>query len=321
MRIAISTSDKSLYGGLKEAKIDGLKVSVKNRDSIERGELLQLTVSVASSVASGAIKLLAEWLCKKLKNHEQQTTVINGNQINLGTMSVGSMMQLLSSTKADPANVDRTVECRLQESLSTSIHDVLSIPSGYRICVSLLDKSGRKKRRSASVEDWSPESGLLEVSFERKAVKQTTPKRSNQTDMHALKAVAANPGTSAKLENSNPVADLVRALDRAESRPGFNFVVLKWFRDSVLMAEGLEWTVSDSMRQEVLRTAIEERLILTSKVPNPKSPQFPVTTIRLNRLLPEVKSILGERPVPVADFQPVAMRGESLSTTILRERR
>jgi hypothetical protein len=57
-----------------------------------------------------------------------------------------------------------------------------------------------------------------------------------------------------------------------------------------------------------------------SKVPNPKSPQFPVTAIRLNRLLPEIQAILGEQ-VADSDFRPVDIRGEQLSATVLRERR
>lgn len=97
---------------------------------------------------------------------------------------------------------------------------------------------------------------------------------------------------------------------------------LKWFRDTALVSEGYPWASSDAMRQNVLRIAIENRLVLTSKVANPKAPQFPVTAIRLNRLMPEVKKILGdENEGGGFDFHPVEIRGESLSATILRERR
>jgi len=71
----------------------------------------------------------------------------------------------------------------------------------------------------------------------------------------------------------------------------------------------------------VLREAIEKRLVLTNKVPNPKSPQFPVTALRLNRSLPETQAILGTHDTTSSEFQPVAIRGEAISTTILRERR
>jgi len=119
----------------------------------------------------------------------------------------------------------------------------------------------------------------------------------------------------------HPISDLVRALDRAESTPGYDFVALKWFRDVFLPAEGFEWAKADSSRQDVLRNAIEKRLVLTSKVPNPKSPQFPVTAIRLNRLLADNQAILRARQGSDSGFHPVEIRGENLSTTILRERR
>jgi hypothetical protein len=65
---------------------------------------------------------------------------------------------------------------------------------------------------------------------------------------------------------------------------------------------------------------IDKRLVLVGKVPNPKSPQFPVTSIRLNRLMPELQEVLG-LPKKDLDFHPIRIKGEPLSATILRERR
>jgi len=48
---------------------------------------------------------------------------------------------------------------------------------------------------------------------------------------------------------------------------------------------------------------------------------FPVTAIRLNRSLPEVQTLLGAAADSPLGFQPVAIRGEALSATVLRERR
>jgi hypothetical protein len=175
------------------------------------------------------------------------------------------------------------------------------IPKGYRVHVSLVDKKGRKKRKTASADNWSPDLGEVRLNFEPDA----------SADLIAKKSDA---------KASEPTSDLVRTLDRVEFRPGYQFVALKWFRDVALPGESFEWAQSDSVRQDLLREAIEKRLILTSKVPNPKSPQFPVTAIRLNRLLPEIQAILGEH-VADSDFRPVDIRGERLSATVLRERR
>jgi hypothetical protein len=149
------------------------------------------------------------------------------------------------------------------------------------------------------------------------------PETSSPDVMVAEQKQDLSPKLSAKKSEAKapvPMSDLVRTLDRVESRPGYQFVALKWFRDVALPGESLEWAQSDSLRQDLLREAIEKRLILTSKVPNPKSPQFPVTAIRLNRLLPDVQAILGEQ-VADSDFRPVDIRGEKLSATVLRERR
>jgi hypothetical protein len=121
-------------------------------------------------------------------------------------------------------------------------------------------------------------------------------------------------------QGNTPEAELLKALDRTESTPGWNFVSLKKFRDEILPAENIPSIRTDAERQSVIRSAIEKRLILTKPIPNPKSPQFPVTSIRVNRLLPEVQLILGTAKVDM-DFHPIHIKGEPLSATILRERR
>jgi hypothetical protein len=114
--------------------------------------------------------------------------------------------------------------------------------------------------------------------------------------------------------------ELVRALDRAESTPGWSFVSLKKFRDEILPLEDIPFLRTDVERQNALRYAIDKRLILRGKVQNPKAPQFPVTSIRLNRFMPEVQEVLGQ-PKNDLDFHPIHIKGEPLSATILRERR
>jgi hypothetical protein len=204
------------------------------------------------------------------------------------------------------AELEFLLERGLSESLSASLDQPLA---GYRPRVSLIDKSGRKKRHNAAADNWSPESGEIRITFE--AEPESEPNRPVST---------AAKGEIPPEVFADGLQDLVRHLDRAESRPGYNFVSLKWFRDSVLAAVRPEWANPEG-RNRILREAIEARLVLTSKVPNPKSPEFPVTALRLNRSLPEVQAILGNRDTVSADFQPVAIRGEAISTTILRERR
>lgn len=215
------------------------------------------------------------------------------------------------------------------------------IPARFRPHITLFGPE-RKMKRNAAAKNWTAESGEIRIRFERVEAKSSVASAEESglkpgKDGHyrfprELDNKDAKPSESPSVRSSdrrlkNPVspgfdpqADLIRALDHAESRPGFNFVALKWFRDVALLEEGFPWVQSDSARHEALRAAIEKRWILTSSVPNPKSPQFPVTAIRLNRMHPEVMIILGTMK-ETEDFKPFEIRGESLSTTILRERR
>ena len=214
---------------------------------------------------------------------------------------------------------------KLGDQLKSILHDLsYYLPEHYQVHVSMFS-NGRKKKSNAAANNWSPESGRIEIRFE------PTPKQDKQLSPEispaGVSGQAQSHGLSASVSGSYTqpaVTELLRALDRAESRPGWNFVPLKKFRDEMLPLEPRELCPSlrtDVEQRHILEFAIEKRLILTGKVPNPKSPQFPVTTIRLNRLMPEVKSALGQAAKPDLDFRPIEIPGESLSATILRERR
>src|SRR5271168_663188 len=101
------------------------------------------------------------------------------------------------------------IESRLEEDLSklrsaefksiAAMRERL-VPPGYRVHVQLLDKKGRKKRKDASADSWSPESGEIRISFEPEPESQ-----------HATApAIEAPPA-------ADPVSDLLRCLDRSES--------------------------------------------------------------------------------------------------------
>ncbi len=224
----------------------------------------------------------------------------------------------------------KQVEPRFAQELETPLKETLkklgySIPEKFRLRVSLLQANGRKKRSNAAADAWAPESDRLEFWLEP----CTTSEPAIASKSGPQPAVAPLPKThretlSPGLERESIMhpaeADLLKALDRAESIPGWNFVSLKKFRDEILPSADVPSIRSDVERQTVLASAIEKRFILTSKVQNPKSPQFPVTSIRLNRLMPEVQQVLG-LPKKNLDFHPIHIKGEPLSATILRERR
>src|SRR5207245_7195602 len=99
------------------------------------------------------------------------------------------------------------------------------------------------------------------------------------------------------------------------------FVPLKKFRDEILPLGKFESMPTEVERRNALDSVIKRKFVVVGHIPNPRSPQFPVTTIRLNRLMPEVKTTLGGGDNSDLEFRPVEIPGEPLSTTILRERR
>ncbi|MDP8991061.1 MAG: hypothetical protein M3N41_13390, partial [Acidobacteriota bacterium] len=161
------------------------------------------------------------------------------------------------------------------------------VPPGYCPVVALLDAKGRKKKKNAAARNWDPLSGSVLITL-----------KPDSPASRSKKAVAL----------PTPLAEAVRALDTAEHK--IAFVSLKWFRDQFLPTRGVAWAATPYVGQETVKEAIDRGLFLTSKVPNPKAPAFPVTAIRLNRDLQEVKQILGSAPVARRrTFQPVPIAG------------
>jgi hypothetical protein len=179
------------------------------------------------------------------------------------------------------------------------------VPAGYRAEVALLDGKGRKKRRDAAARNWDPLSGSVLITLKPQAPMSRSAKIREKHPVDAM---------------PTQLAEAVRALDAAEHKVAF--VALKWFRDQFLPGFGVAWAATPYAGQETVKEAIDRGLFLTSKVQNPKSPAFPVTAIRLNRDLPEVRQVLESAPMAHSRiFRPVAIAGEALSDTIVRDRR
>jgi len=226
------------------------------------------------------------------------------------------------------------IEPQLAQKLDAPWKDILQelsfpIPdTGYRLRVSLHNAKRRKKPSNAAAENWSPTSSdRAEIWFEPTPSPQDVRTGTPGIAEHASGRKAQEISGDALAQNMSvhsAEADLLKALDRAESKPGWSFVSLKKFRDEILPSEPFPpgaFQPTDVHWQDLLHSAIEKRLILVGKVPNPKSPQFPVTTIRLNRLLPEVRAILGsDGDEADLEFRPVEIQGEPLSATVIRER-
>src|SRR5437879_3377550 len=149
----------------------------------------------------------------------------------------------------------------LQSALSNPLKSVLDqrIPNGYEPRVVLVDDGNhkiRRKRKTASADNWIGESDQILIRFEPRSSAQGEPNREAPRNTPSAPVVA--PRT-----DKDVLTELIGALDRAEHRRGYDFVSLKWFRDTALVGESFDWARSASTRHQVLSGAIESRLILT----------------------------------------------------------
>lgn len=191
----------------------------------------------------------------------------------------------------------------------------LAPPIGLRPQVSLREgknlKESKPVQQDAPLSRWSKSCGFVAVSYWRPPIDEEE---------------VLYPGISATEPPSptragDPVRETVLLLAQAEKDPQLGFVSLKWFRDTYLTQQGFAWAALPEDRQRVLVDVIERNWVLTSKVENPKNPQFPVTAIKVNRALAEVLAILEQQRGTRPRFNPITMRGEALSQTVVRDRR
>jgi hypothetical protein len=202
-------------------------------------------------------------------------------------------------------------------------------PPGYQAIVELCGENGRSKRRNASASSWTPEEDELRIYFERIGEDAEDDDARSEAPVEIRQSARANATrpAAAMYEDGNVdtgggqlppdiddrIKELCATLAEAE-RGGHAFIALKWFRDSFLPRKSFHWNQNPESRQMVLAEAILRGVVLTSKIPNPKTPAYPTTTIRLNRAEAGV-------PEEAQRFRPVAVQGDALSAGMMDENR
>jgi hypothetical protein len=226
------------------------------------------------------------------------------------------------------AKVQAGLEALRNVPLSPEITSALKflLPDGLSPVVQF-EEDGRKKRSSAAASNWDPRTGEIRIYFdpisavgEQKTDSSPSQPSSLSTaqDVHPpVKPLKPQrlPSQATHAENVSvspqDIVECCQALAAAE-KSNRQFIALKWFRDDFLATVDLPWATSIQRRQRVLSQAIEMGKIDAKKIPNPRAPQFPTTAISLNRSMPT--------PGVPPRFQPVSIRGEAASTTLLRDR-
>jgi hypothetical protein len=186
----------------------------------------------------------------------------------------------------------------------------LAPPKGLAARVVLQNKNGRRIKRTADAGNWDPQVCEAIVSFELEE------DDSDETSEHGSNGDSNDNGVE------NELRDVILALDAAERDVRFvGFVGLKAFRDQFLVGRGLSWAAEAEARHYAMAKAINSGLILRTSVPNPNRPDFPTTAVKVNREHPNVKEILRRADADRTAFKPVRIRGQSLSSTVIEERR
>lgn len=195
-------------------------------------------------------------------------------------------------------------------------------PPGYQAIVELCGENGRSKRRNAYATTWTPEEDEVRIYFERVDGNnaEDEDRAESRPGPHlrgrAIRPVAAvhddgnvDEGSGAlPADIDDRIKELCATLAEAE-RGGHAFIALKWFRDSFLPRKAFSWNQNPESRQMILAEAILRGVVLTSKIPNPKTPAYPTTTIRLNRAEAGV-------PEEAQRFRPVAVQGDSFGAML-----
>ena len=97
------------------------------------------------------------------------------------------------------------------------------------------------------------------------------------------------------------------------------FVALTFLRDRLLPEAGSD--LSHESSSAVVNEALRAGILLSGRIPNPKSPRHPTSTVRLNRRHELVRRRLGRTEDEDTLFAPVRISGPALSTTVLEGRR
>ncbi len=195
--------------------------------------------------------------------------------------------------------------------LPPSLEGLRHLPVGDRnpqVRIRNRDK-GRQVREDAAARYFDPDRCEVVIRF---GPVETSHDEDDRRESSALREEER----AAAFDFETAADQLLDALKQAErTRP---FVGLKWFRDQFLPACGHDWARDPRTSGSLLRHATDQRLVLTSQVPNPNQPLHPVTAIRVNRRHPRFQS---EAPGRGAGFMPIRIRGGSISDTVLSERR
>lgn len=175
---------------------------------------------------------------------------------------------------------------------------LIAPPRGFHVDVELTTYTDHARERDEPQDDrWDARNGEVHLAYEpaRDAPMRERSWRPDGERGPPPSWTPPDPGVALR--------DVIRAIARAEADPAFSFLALKFLRDQIL-PRSVAWAANPQETQIQINRAIDAGAILTGKVENPRAPQYPVTTVELNRehdAVREVLAALGDAQPPPDD--------------------
>src|SRR5579863_4942325 len=106
------------------------------------------------------------------------------------------------------------VELQVQTKVTEVLKEVGLLPDGYRCRVRLHGKKRVKKRTASFATSWSPDSDSINIQFK---LAEEQPEENGVANTRATAILVQGNAIASAASPSDPLTDLVRALDRVES--------------------------------------------------------------------------------------------------------
>src|SRR5215470_17034813 len=119
------------------------------------------------------------------------------------------------------------VESQFEQRVYEALRELSLLQPGFKHSVRFHGKTKDKKRTASFENSWSNETDSIYIRFEPS---QNDPDRESFSSRSASDQLSTDATEQTVVPAPDPLSDLIRALDRAESRQGYDFVALKWFR-------------------------------------------------------------------------------------------
>lgn len=181
---------------------------------------------------------------------------------------------------------------------------LIAPPRGFTVLPELRPFTDHARPDDRGREGWDPRNGTVSLAYEpgeeahapRGGDRREWNERSDRgPERGSDRGWRAGPGGPPALPtpptDDEAQRDLIAVVARAEGDPTFKFLALKFLRDQLLPRQ-IGWAQQPSEAQIQINRAIDAGLLVTGKVENPRTPQYPVTTVTLNRADPRVQAQL-----------------------------